>query len=142
MTHKEIYQKVLTSLGINSKYELPKPWSDFFAKNTPRVARTNSKGYNIFREYNRNKLLDMISVSMGLFTSKYCNEIMPYLYLDLNETRHDYAKNLMSLILELAFEEYSYDNPEWIDRIQKSEDVILIICWIVLRYDYWERLGT
>lgn len=142
MTHKEIFQKVLASLGINSKYELPKPWSEFFAENTPRVARTNSKGYNIFREYNRNKLLDMISVSMGLFTSKYCNEIMPYLYMDLNETRHDYAKNLMSLILELAFEEYSYDNPEWIDRIQKSEDVILIICWIVLRYDYWERFGT
>ena len=83
MNNKTIFQKVLRCLGINSKSELPKPWSDFCPETFPRIVNSNSKEHNIFKESNREKLLKLISVALCLFTDEksYLEIPLEYQYI-------------------------------------------------------------
>lgn len=141
MNNKTIFQKVLRCLGINSKSELPKPWSDFCPETFPRIVNSNSKEHNIFKESNREKLLTMISVALCLFTDEDSYLVIPLEYQEIEETRHEYARNLMSLIEELCFTDFSTDNQEWVDQVENPDEAIIVFFWIVIDSEYWENIG-
>lgn len=141
MDNKKFFKKVLSCLGINSKSELPKPWSEFCPETFPRIVNSNSKEYNIFKESNREKLLWMISVALCLFTDEESYLVIPLEYQDIKGTRHEYARNLMSLIEELCFTDFSTDNQEWVDQVENPDEAIIVFFWIVIDNEYWEIIG-
>lgn len=144
MDNKKIFQNVLRCLGINSKSELPKPWSEFCPETFPRIVNTNSKEHNIFKESNREKLLSMISVALCLFTDEDSYLVIPLEYQDIKKggTRHDYAEELMDLIVELSFTNFSRDSMEWVEKINNPDEAIIIFFWVVICSEYyWEDIG-
>lgn len=141
MDNKKFFQKVLSCLGINSKSELPKPWSDFCPETFPRIVNSNSKEHNIFKESNREKLLKLISVALCLFTDEKSYLEIPLEYQDIKETRYVYAKNLMSLIEELCFTDFSPDNQEWVDKVENPDEAIIVFLWVIIKSEYWEHIG-